>query len=59
MTHDDDMMIREAARRICAKLFSVDDFDAEGIYYGSMDGQVEMNAIEEGIRKGIEIGRAL
>ena len=60
MTNDDDMTIREAARTICAQqAFKSDNKDYEMYMSGDWDDTVWMRLVEQGIRKGIEIGRSL
>jgi hypothetical protein len=60
MTNDDDMMIREAARRICVEQASKQDNDDWTKYSsGAWDHTVWMRLTEEGIRRGIQIGRSL
>ena len=61
MTNDDDMIIREAAREICAAQEAKSDSGgALGMYLsGQWDHTVWMRLVERGIRKGIEIGRSL
>jgi hypothetical protein len=60
MTNDDDMIIRKAAREICAQ----QAFKGAGNYHvhymsGRLDNAIWMRLVEQGIRKGIEIGRSL
>lgn len=61
MTSEDDMMIRKAARRICADQASKDASSDASDYYlnGNYDHTIWMRLVEQGIRKGIEIGRSL
>lgn len=60
MTNDDDMMIREAARRICAAQAEKQGVDDWWAYLsGEWDHAVWMRLTEEGIRRGIQIGRSL
>lgn len=60
MTNDDDMIIREAAREICAaQVEKGDSYSAESYLIGNYDHTVWMRLVEEGIRKGIEIKRSL
>ena len=60
MTNDDDMIIRKAARAICAQqAFKGDGNDHVHYMSGAWDDTVWMRLVEQGIRKGIEIGRSL
>jgi len=60
MTNEDDMIIREAAREICALQARKDYSDASQNYLiGNYDQTIWMHLVEQGIRKGIEIGRSL
>jgi hypothetical protein len=60
MTNDDDMMIRNAARSICAAQAAKSDTPERTLYRsGAWDHTVWMRLVERGIRKGIEIGRSL
>ena len=60
MTNDDDMIIRKAARRICAAQAAKSDTPERSLYMsGAWDETVWMRLVERGIRKGIEIGRSL
>jgi len=60
MTNEDDMIIREAARRICAQqVFKNEGSDHAHYMSGRLDNAIWMRLVEQGIRKGIEIGRAL
>ena len=60
MTHEDDMTIREAARAICSNQAAKSDRPATCYYMsGQWDHTVWMRLVEQGIRKGIEIGRSL
>jgi hypothetical protein len=60
MTHEDDIMIREAARAICYDQASKSDKPEITLYMsGAWDDTVWMRLVEAGIRKGIEIGRSL
>jgi len=61
MTHEDDMTIREAARAICAEQARKDASSDASDYYlnGNYDFTIWMRLVEQGIRKGIEIGRSL
>jgi len=60
MTNDDDMIIREAAREICAAQAAKSDTPDRTLYRsGAWDDTVWMRLVERGIRKGIEIGRSL
>jgi len=62
MTNEDDMTIRQAAREICATQAAQhapkradEAFYLAGVY----DNQLAMRLVEQGIRKGVEIGRSL
>lgn len=60
MTNEDDMTIREAAREICAAQAKKSDFEDYKLYLsGVFDDYAWMRLVEQGIRKGIEIGRSL
>lgn len=60
MTNDDDMIIREAARNICAAQAEKQDNGESQLYLsGGWDHTVWMRLVEAGIRKGIEIGSSL
>lgn len=60
MTNEDDMMIREAARAICYDQASKSDSLVITLYMsGAWDHTIWMRLVEQGIRKGIEIGRSL
>lgn len=60
MTNDDDMIIREAARVICSNQAAKSDTPEMSLYMsGQWDHTVWMRLVEQGIRKGIEIGRSL
>jgi hypothetical protein len=60
MTNDDDMIIRQAARAICADQADKQDNGESQLYLsGGWDHTVLMRLVEDGIRKGIEIGRLL
>ena len=60
MTNDDDMIIRKAAREICATQEAKSDINTAAFYtLGKWDDTVWMRLVEQGIRKGIEIGRLL
>lgn len=60
MTNDEDMIIREAARNICAAQAEKQDNDDWRAYLsGEWDHTVWMRLVIEGIQKGIEIGRLL
>ena len=60
MTNDDDMIIREAARAICSNQAAKSDTPEMSLYMsGQWDHTVWMRLVEQGIRKGIEIGRSL
>ena len=60
MTNEDDMTIRYAARQICAEQADKDKSDTWAFYVtGAWDHTVWMRLVEQGIRKGIEIGRSL
>lgn len=55
---DDDMLIREAAREICAEVATWRDMPEDYIR-GLHDHHSDVRIIEKAIRKGIEIGRSL
>lgn len=60
MTNYYDMIIRETARRICAEQADKQDNGESQLYLsGAYDHTVWMRLVEQGIRKGIEIGRTL
>lgn len=60
MTNDDDMIIRKAAREICVEQEAKSDINTAALYaLGKWDHTVWMRLVEQGIRKGIEIGRSL
>ena len=60
MTNEEDMTIRKAARHICAaQAFKSDNKGAARYLSGEYDHTVWMRLVEQGIRKGIEIGRSL
>ena len=60
MTNDDDMMIRKAAREICAQqVFKNEGNDHAHYMSGRLDNTIWVRLVEQGIRKGIEIGRSL
>lgn len=60
MTNDDDMIIRKAAREICAaQAEKQDSYGWKAYLSGERDHTVWMRLVEQGIRKGIEIGRSL
>ena len=61
MTHEDDMTIREAARSVCAEWAGEHGHTFEPSEYlsGERDYTNWMRLVEQGIRKGIEIGRSL
>jgi hypothetical protein len=60
MNNDDDMIIREAARKICATQEAKSDTNTAAFYaLGKYDHTIWMRLVEQGIRKGIEIGRLL
>lgn len=62
MTNNDDMIIREAAREICAaeaKRQGLGDTTIQTFLKGTFDKHPWMRLVEQGIRKGIEIVRAL
>jgi hypothetical protein len=55
-----DEEIRQTAREICALQAWKDDSDASQNYLnGNYDHTIWMRLVEQGIRKGIEIGRSL
>jgi hypothetical protein len=60
MTNEDDMIIREAAREICAlQAWKENSLASQNYLAGDYDHTIWMRLVEQGIRKGIEIGRAL
>lgn len=62
MTNDDDMLIRQTARDICAaeaKRQGLGDTTMQTYLKGTFDKHPWMRLVEQGIRKGIEIGRSL
>jgi hypothetical protein len=60
MTNEDDMLITHAARKICAAQAKKQDNGESQLYLsGGWDHTVWMRLVEQGIRKGIEIGRML
>lgn len=60
MTNDDDTLIREAARAICSNQAAKSDTPEMSLYLsGQWDHTIWMRLVEQGIRKGIEIGRSL
>ena len=60
MTNEEDMTIREAARAICSNQAAKSDTPEMSLYMsGQWDHTVWMRLVEQGIRKGIEIGRSL
>jgi hypothetical protein len=60
MTNEDDMIIRQAARAICYDQASQSDSLEITLYMsGAWDDTIWMRLVEQGIRKGIEIGRSL
>jgi hypothetical protein len=60
MTNDEDMIIRETARNICAsQVEKQDSYSAESYLIGNYDHTVWMRLVEQGIQRGIEIGRML
>lgn len=60
MTHEDDTLIREAARVICSNQAAKSDTPELSLYMsGAWDDTIWMRLVEAGIRKGIEIGRSL
>lgn len=61
MTNDDDMMIREMAREICAKRYEEDGAldDAKAICAGDAWYGPILAIAEAGIRAGIKLGRSL
>lgn len=55
MTNEDDMLITQAARRICAAQADKQDNGDSQIYLsGGWDHTIWMRLVEEGIRKGME-----
>jgi hypothetical protein len=60
MINEDDMLIRAAARSICAnQAFKGDSNDHVHYMSGKYDDAIWMRLVEQGIRTGIEIGRSL
>jgi len=60
MTNDDDMMIRKVARSICSEQAAKQDNEDWMKYLsGDWDHTVWVRLTEEGIRRGIQIGRSL
>ena len=60
MTNEDDMIIIHAARAICvAQADKQDNGDSQIYASGGWDDTIWMRLVEQGIRKGIEIGRML
>ena len=60
MTNEDDMIIIHAARRICAAQCDKQrNSDGQLYLSGGWDDTIWMRLVEQGIRKGIEIGRML
>ncbi len=60
MTNEEDMLITQAARRICAaQCDKQDNSDGQLYLSGGWDHTIWMRLVEQGIRKGIEIGRML
>lgn len=61
MTNDDDMTIRKAAREICAAQVKLrgDEYAVALYLSGDYDYLLLVRLVEQGIRKGIEIGRSL
>jgi len=60
VTNEDDMLITQAARRICAAQCDKQDNGESQLYLiGDYDHTIWMRLVEQGIRKGIEIGRML
>ena len=62
MTNEDDMTIRKAAREICAAQAAQCGSEASCVAFylsGDYDHLVGLRMVEQGIRKGIEIGRSL
>lgn len=61
MTNDDDTLIRQAAREICAAQSAQrgDEYAVALYLSGDYDYLPVMRLVEQGIRKGIEIGRSL
>ena len=55
-----DEQITKAAREICAAQAEKEDsYSAESYLIGNYDHTIWMRLVEEGIRKGIEIGKSL
>ena len=60
MTNEDDMIICHAARSICAyQAAKQDNDDYEKYVSGEWDHTIWMRLVQQGIQKGIEIGRLL
>ena len=60
MTNEDDMIIREAARAICYDQAAKSDKPEITLYMsGAWDDTIWMRLVEQGVRKGIEIGRSM
>jgi hypothetical protein len=59
MANDNDMEVREAARRICVEQASKQDND-EWVHFasGARDSTVWMRLVEQGIRAGLQIARS-
>lgn len=58
MTNDDEMVIRELARSICAD--QSDDSDSSNDFIdGKLDRSVWMALVEKGIHAGIKLGRSM
>lgn len=60
MTNDDDIMIRNVARALCAEQEAKGDTNNATFYLnGEWDHTVWMRLAEACVRKGLEIGRLL
>ena len=60
MTNDDDIMIRNIARALCAEQEAKSNTVNATFYLnGDWDHTVWMRLVEQGVRKGIEIGRSI
>ena len=60
MTNDDDIMIRNIARALCAEQEAKGDTNNATFYLnGEWDHTVWMRLAEACVRKGVEIGRSL
>lgn len=61
MTNEDEMVIRELARRVCANQFASkgEQLFAEMVRAGKLDSQIEVILTEAAIREGIKLGRSM